>query len=278
LIVLAVVFSYLVLGILFYMGSWQLVLHPTRNANGGTGLPSEKVRLAPDGAGNPQIAGEWLAVPAGSPRSGYAVLYLRGADGQLDAADGTQIAMLRELGLNVLAFDYRGYGPSAERPHPSEDRMLADAVSAWEYLTGTRHIAPDHVLFFANGVGVSVAAQLLQHYGPGAGLIAYNADPEVRARAARDPRSKLFPFGLVFHDNFSLEPLQHTGAPKLLYTVGPLDAARIAVYKTAAEPKLTVEVPTHDAATEKTALTRFLDSNLPAATVPLLTPQVPSAK
>jgi pimeloyl-ACP methyl ester carboxylesterase len=278
LIVLALVFSYLVLGLLFYMGSWQLVLHPTRSANGGTGLLSEKVRIAPDGSGTPQIAGEWLPVSADAPRSGYAVLYLRGADGQLDAADGTQITVLHDLGLNVLAFDYRGYGTSAERPHASEDRMLADAVSAWEYLTSTRHIAPDHVLLFANGVGVSVAVQLLQHYGPGAGLIAYNADPEVRARAARDPRSKLFPFSLVFHDNFSLEGLQHAGTPKLLYTVGPLDAARTAVYKTAAEPKLTVEVPTHDAATEKATLARFLDSNFPGGAIPVLTPQVPSAK
>ena len=277
-IVLGLVCSYLALGVLFYMGSWQLVLHPTRNANGGTGLASEKIHFGPNGAGEPQLAGEWIVAPSGSTRSAYAVLYLRGSDGQLDAADGTQIAVLRDLGLNVLAFDYRGYGVSAQRPHPSEDRMEADAVSAWEYLTGTRHIALDHVLFSGSGTGVSLAVQLLQHYGPGAGLIAYNADPQVRARVAHDPRSRLFPLGVVFHDNFALDGLQHINTPKLLYTVGPVNAARQAVYQTAADPKLTVEVPTHDAATEKAALSRFLDSNLAGGAIPVLTPQMSSAK
>ena len=277
-IVLGLFCSYLALGLLFYMGSWQLVLHPTRTANGGTNLASEKIHFGPNGAGEPQLAGEWIAATVDSPRVNYAVLYLRGGDGQLDAADGTQIAMLRELGLNVLAFDYRGYGNSAQRPHPSEDRMQADAVSAWEYLTGTRHIAPDHVILFGSGTGVSLAVKLLQNYGPGGGLIAYNADPSVRARVAHDPRSHLFPLSLVFHDNFSLEGLRHVTTPKLLYTVGPVDSMRKGVYQTAADPKLTVEVPTHDAAAERAALSRFLDGNLPGAPVPVLTPQLPSAK
>ncbi|AFL88276.1 lysophospholipase [Terriglobus roseus DSM 18391] len=277
-IVLGLFCSYLALGLLFYMGSWQLVLHPTRLANGGTRLVSEKIHFGPNGAGEPQLAGEWIGVPGSSSRANFAALYLRGGDGQLDAADGTQIAMLRDLGLNVLAFDYRGYGNSAQRPHPSEDRMQADAVSAWEYLTSTRHIAPDHVILFGSGTGVSLAVKLLQNYGPGGGLIAYNADPTVRARVAHDPRSHLFPLSLVFHDNFSLEGLKHVTTPKLLYTVGQADGARKAVYQTAADPKLTVEVPTHDEAAEKAALTRFLDSNLPGASIPVLTPQVPSAK
>ncbi|SEB38374.1 serine aminopeptidase domain-containing protein [Terriglobus roseus] len=277
-IVLGLLCSYLALGLLFYMGSWQLVLHPTRTANGGTRLSSEKTHFGPNGAGDPQLAGEWLSAPASSPRADFAALYLRGGDGQLDAADGSQIAQLHDLGLNVLAFDYRGYGNSAQRPHPSEDRMQADAVSAWEYLAATRHIAPDHVILFGSGTGVSLAVKLLQNYGPGGGLIAYNADSTVRARVAHDPRSHLFPLSLVFHDNFSLDGLQHITTPKLLYTVGHADGARKAVYQTAADPKLTVEVPTHDAAAEKAALVRFLDSILPGEAFPVLTPQMPSGK
>jgi pimeloyl-ACP methyl ester carboxylesterase len=277
-VVLGLFCSYLALGLLFYMGSWQLVLHPTRTANGGTGLGSEKIRLGPNGAGEPQLSGEWIGAPSGSARADFAALYLRGGDGQLDPADGTQIAVLRDLGLNVLAFDYRGYGNSAQRPHPSEDRMEADAVSAWQYLTGTRHIAPDHVILFGSGMGVSLAVKLLQNYGPGGGLIAYNADPTVRARVAHDPRSHLFPLSLVFHDNFPLEGLRHITTPKLLYTVGPADNERRQLYQTAADPKLTVEVPTHDAAAEKAALARFLDSNLPGSAIPVLTPQMPSGK
>ena len=197
-LVVALLCGYLAMGWMVYMGSWQLVLHPTSLTHSGTGLASEHIQFGPDGSGKPQLQGEWL------PKDGsaYAVLYLRGADGQLDMADGSQIRSLHDLGLSVLAFDYRGYGESAERPHPSEDRMVADAVSAWEYLTATRHIQPDHVLVFGTGVGVSIGVQLLQHYGPGAGLIAYNADPTVEARVRADGRAKLYPFHLVFHDSF----------------------------------------------------------------------------
>lgn len=268
----AFVCAYLAMGLMIYMGSWQLVLHPTRNPNGGTGLASEKLRFGPDSSGQPQLSGEWIVANAESPRANYAVLYLRGADGQLDAGDGTQIAALRDLGVNVLAFNYRGYGDSAQRPHPSQDRMLADAVSAWEYLTGTRHIQPDHVLVFGSDIGVSIGTQLLQNYGPGAGLIAYNADPSVEARVRADARVLLYPMSVVFHDGFPLYGLKHLAAPKLLYTVGPLDKARTAVYQSAADPKLTVEVPTHDAAAEKAALARFLDSTLPGGPVPVLAP------
>lgn len=277
-VVLALVCGYFAMGLMVYLGSWQLVLHPTRLTHSGTGLATERIDFGPDGSGKPQLHGEWLAADAASPRSAYAVLYLRSADGQLDMADGSQIQSLHDLGLNVLAFDYRGYGESAARPHPSEDRMLADAISGWQYLTATRHIQPDHVLVFGTGVGVSLGVQLLQQYGPAAGLIAYNADPTIEARVKADGRAKLYPLHIVFHDTFSLEGLKHLASPKLLYTVGPLDAQRTAVYKSAADPKLTVEVPTHDATREKDALVRFLDADVTGAAVPVLTPQLPAAK
>ena len=228
-VVAALLCGYLAMGLMVYMGSWQLILHPTRLANSGTGLPAERIQFGPDGTGQPQLHGEWIA---GTTRADYAVLYLRSADGQLDMGDGSQIRSLHDLGLSVLAFDYRGYGESAARPHPSQDRMLQDAVSGWEYLTGTRHIQPDHVLVFGNGVGVSLGVQLLQHYGPGAGLIAYNADPSIVPRVRADGRARLYPLHLVFHDTFPLDGLQHLATPKLLYTVGPLDEKRAAVYKT----------------------------------------------
>ena len=142
--------------------------------------------------------------------------------------------------------------------------MQQDAEAAWAYVTGIRKIAPDHVIVFGSGVGVSLAAGLLQQHTDGAGLIGYNADPEVLQRAERDPRARLFPLRLIFHERFPLDALQSVRQPKLLYTVGAPDDARSAVYRTAADPKLTVEVPTHTAQQETAALARFLDEVAPA--------------
>jgi pimeloyl-ACP methyl ester carboxylesterase len=268
-VALALVCGYVTLGLLFYMGSWQLALRPTHDSSGGTGLPADSVRFGVNAVGVPQLAGEWLPAAPGSARGTYAVLYLRGADGQLDRGDGTQIAALHDLGLNVLAFDYRGYGRSAAAPHPTQLRMQQDAESGWSYLTGVRKIAPGHIFVFGSGIGVSLAADLLQQHADAGALIGYNADPEVLQRAQRDPRAKLFPLKLIFHERFPLDALQRLHQPKLLYTVGVPDPARSAVYRTAADPKLTVEVATHNAQQEQAALARFLDDVAPA---PVLMP------
>lgn len=263
-VAVALVCGYLTMGLLVYLSSWQLALRPTHVASGGTGLPSENVRFGADAGGVPQLAGEWLPAALGASRATYAVLYLRGADGQLDRGDGTQIATVHDLGLNVLAFDYRGYGRSAAAPHPTQQRMQQDAEAAWSYLTGVRRIAPDHVIVFGCGIGVSLAAALMQQHANAAALIGYNADPEVLQRAQRDARAKLFPLKLVFHDSFPLDALKSLHRPKLLYTVGAPDAARSAVYRNAADPKLTVEAPTDNAQQEQAALSRFLDNVAPA--------------
>ena len=269
-LVVALICGYLTLGLLFYLGSWQLALRPTHNAGAGTGLSTKRVQMGSGNSATP-LPGEWLPANTATGRGTYAVLYLRGADGQLDTADATQIAMLHDLGLNVLAFDYRGYGATPPQPHPTEKRMLQDAATAWTYLLQKQNIAPDHILVFGSGVGVSIGSQLLEQRGTAAALIGYNADPEVMARVGRDPRSKLFPLRLVFHERFPLDALERINVPKLLYTIGPLDAARDKVYKAAADPKLTVEVPSHNAQQERNALARFVDETLPA-TPSALTP------
>ncbi len=264
----ALVCSYLALCVLLYNASWQLVLHPTRNTSGGTALPTQRVQFDVDNTGKPRLSGEWYPADPGASRAQYAVLYLRGADGQLDPADGTQIAMLHGLGLNVFAFDYTGYGDSATRPHPSEKQMLSDAIDAQVYLARAYNFRePGRMILFGTGTGVSIGAQLAPQFpNTIAALIAYNADPEVLARAKADPRShnNLVPIGLLFHDTFPLDALKTLNKPKLLYTVGPTNAARTAVYRSAADPKLTVEVPTHGSAEERAAVARFLDENFPA--------------
>ena len=265
----ALVCGYITASVLFYFTSWQLVLHPTRTPSGGTALPTQRVQFDVDNTGKPRLSGEWYPADPGSRRAHQAVLYLRGADGQLDPADGTQIATLHALGLSVFAFDYTSYGSSNPHPHPSEKQMLQDAMAAETYVSRTYNFRePGQLLVFGSGTGVSIAAQLAQAYPNTAGLIGYNADPEVLSRVQSDRRSKLFPIAF-FHDRFSLDALKSLKQPKLLYTVGPVNAARSAVYRNAADPKLTVEVPTHNAEEERKAIARFLDENF------LATPSTP---
>ncbi len=75
---------------------------------------------------------------------------------------------LRETGAGLLMFDYRGYGES--KGTPSEVGTYRDAEAAYRYLTETKGIPQDRILFEGESLGCAVALEMaLRH--PGAGLI-----------------------------------------------------------------------------------------------------------
>src|SRR5437868_3074689 len=113
--VAALVCGYLTLCLLFYQGQWQLVLRPTRTSAGPTsiaGIPYELVRFDPDESATPQLTGWWIPAAAGSRYAPIIILFLPDGNGSL-VNSIPSLASLHNLGLNVFAFDYRGYGQSA---------------------------------------------------------------------------------------------------------------------------------------------------------------------
>ncbi len=275
--------AYLAMCVLFWLGSWQLALHPTHTGTAGTGLGAELIRFGPDAAGQPQLLGEFLPAVAGSAKNYTTVLYLRPGDGRLDFADASLLRLLHDLGLNVFSFDYRGMGRSGEKQHPSEPRMQQDAASAWTYLTGLRGMAPGQIVIYGAGVGASLAVHLAAEHSDAAALVLRNANADVLGTVLREPRSRFFPVRLLFHDRFPLVGLHTLVMPKLLLDVGPdnqgpEEHARQAAYRSAGDPKMLVELPKSDPATEGEALKRFLQSQTKLMPVPLLTPQLPASK
>lgn len=74
------------------------------------------------------------------------------------------------LGLDILLFDYRGYGLSEGRP--SEEGLARDARAAWRYVVGQREIPSDRVVIMGHSLGSAVAARLALSVDQGpAGLV-----------------------------------------------------------------------------------------------------------
>ncbi|WP_419806862.1 alpha/beta hydrolase [Terriglobus sp.] len=275
--------AYLLMCALFRVGSWQWVLHPTHNASPGTGLPGELVHFAPDASGTPQITGEWIPAKAAT---GGTVLYLRPGDGQLNFADAPLLTQLHNDGLNVLAFDYRGYGRSAAKPHPTEERMQQDAEAAWAYATGLRGIPANQILLYGAGVGSTLATNLAATHPQAAALVLRNATADVLGTIRREKRARMFPVALLLKDRFDLHALQQVTTPKLLWDIGsqpndPEQAARIAAYRVAADPKMTVTLPNPNPAEEAASLRRFLDDRaglLPPSSLTTTPSSVPQTK
>lgn len=59
-------------------------------------------------------------------------------------------AWFRDLGVNLFAYDYRGFGASDGTP--SEAGVYADANAAYRYLTDSLHVPPSRIILFGHSL------------------------------------------------------------------------------------------------------------------------------
>jgi uncharacterized protein len=264
--------GYLAVCLLFYQGQWQLVLHPARTSvspKSISGIPYELIRFGPDESATPQLTGWWIPSDPGGRYSQTTILFLGDGDGSLTEAIPT-LARLHNLGINVFAFDYRGYGQSAAT-HPNQQNMARDTDSALQYLKVSRHLSEQQIIPYGAGIGVSLATSLAAEHGTIPALILDSPRADLLDVARRDPRSSLVPVRLLFHERFPLAvPLSKLRTAKLLISRATTpDQA----FRAAADPKLTVELASPSAVSYNQSLSRFLDQYLSPA--PLVSSPAP---
>ncbi|RXH56096.1 alpha/beta hydrolase [Granulicella sibirica] len=276
-IVAALVCGYLTLCLLFYQGQWQLILHPQRsNSPLDTlgGLPAEPVHFDAAETGSPRLSGAYLAAAPNSKYAGYTVLYLRSGDASLSqsAPDAGNLAVLHGLGLSIFAFDYRGYGQS-DPTHPNQIRMLEDAHAALLWTENSRHVPADHLILFGHGLGASLAVQLASSDPKIPALILDSLGPDPIGTAMADPRTRALPVRALFHEDFPLGGLSGLRTPKLLISYPTPSSPIPPTYKTAADPKTTLELVSNDPGSLPQGIARFLDQSLAQAPSSLTAPQ-----
>jgi uncharacterized protein len=135
------------------------------------GLPFRDLSVA---TGDGQSLQGWW-VPAPSPAIGHVLLCHGNAGNIGDRVP--HVELLRAVGLDVLAFDYRGYGRSTGRP--SEPGLRRDAVAALEVFLAQDGVDPQRVLYLGESLGGAVALALALERPP-AGLILQSAFTSIR--------------------------------------------------------------------------------------------------
>jgi fermentation-respiration switch protein FrsA (DUF1100 family) len=203
-------------------------------------LPYERVRFT-SGDGVPLVG--W-AVPAAAPdSSGVWVLICHGNTGDVSYGGRPRYYdHLRRIGVNVLAFDYRGFGESGGAI--SEAGLYRDADAAYRYLRTARGVPPERIVIFGHSLGSAVAIELATRV-PAAGLVVEGALTSVPDRAG-----ELYPFlpvSLVAASRFaSRERIAAVRMPKLLLHATADDVIPLAhgrrLFALAAEPKRLVEL------------------------------------
>jgi uncharacterized protein len=202
-------------------------------------LPIERAQFtAEDGV---KLVG-WI-MPAADTASAFWLLVCHGNAGNLSQFDRpAHYAALRQLGVNLFAFDYRGYGESGGSP--SEHGLYRDADASYRYLREELGVPPERIILFGHSLGSAVAIDLASRT-PVAGLIVEGGLISVVQRG-----QELYPFipvRWIARTRFSsIDKIAQVTAPKLFLhavqdEVIPLSHGR-RLFQAAAEPKTLVEL------------------------------------
>lgn len=167
----------------------QLVYHPGERRvvlpDSALGITPRVVHFA-SGDGTALVG--WLVFASGADSAtGAWLIDCHGNAGNISSYGRPKwAAWMRQQGLNVFAFDYRGFGESGGTPH--EKGLYRDAEAAYRYLVDSLGVAPERIVIYGHSLGSGVATHLASRV-PAAGLIVEGA-----FTAAADRGQELYPW------------------------------------------------------------------------------------
>ena len=148
--------------LLIWVGQRHLIYFPDADvpSPGAVGLSGvETVTMA--GADGITLHGWYLA----SPGASFTVIVFNGNAGNR-AYRAPLAAALRDRRVNVLLFDYRGFGGTAGIP--TQQGVEADARAVRTYLLSRRDVGADGLVYFGESLGSAVATALATEHPPAA--------------------------------------------------------------------------------------------------------------
>ena len=164
-------------------------------------------------------------------------LWFHGNAGNISHRLENLLLVHQRLGVNVLLFDYRGYGRSSGRP--SEKGTYRDAEAALKYLRSRPDIDSRKIVFFGRSVGCAVAVELATRHEP------YGLILESPFTSLADMAKRAFPFlpvGFLVRGKYdSVSRINHISAPLLVLhgdrdDIVPIELGR-RLFEAADEPK-----------------------------------------
>jgi fermentation-respiration switch protein FrsA (DUF1100 family) len=194
-------------------------------------------------AADSTLLSAWVIPAANAVPDAPWVLISHGNYGNIGYGGRPQFyAWFRDLGVNLLAYDYRGFGESEGMP--SEAGVYADAEAAYRYLTDSLGVPPSRIVLFGHSLGTGVTIELARRVAA-AGLIVEDAYTSVAERGQEV--FPLLPVKLIARSRFaSIEKVGSLRLPKLFLHARndrtiPIEHGR-RVFAAASEPKQWVEL------------------------------------
>ncbi len=141
---------------------WRVIFRPTaaiRSTPAAYDVDYESVSFPTDDGET--LHGWFLPAPTSEADTpGATILWFHGNGGNVGAQAHDVAWLHRRLQVNVLVFDYRGYGRSTGRP--TEPGVYRDARAALAYLSSRKDVAADRIVYLGRSLGAAIAVELAQ--------------------------------------------------------------------------------------------------------------------
>lgn len=115
----------------------------------GNNIPDSLLQEVSFSSQGNNLYGYWIA--SNGKRPGITMLYFHGNKHNIDEY-WDRVMLLHRLGVNLLIFDYRGYGKS-QGNSGSESGLYADSRAAFEYLKTRKEYNADSLLIYGYSLG-----------------------------------------------------------------------------------------------------------------------------
>jgi fermentation-respiration switch protein FrsA (DUF1100 family) len=240
-------------GVLLYYGArWferSVVFHPERYSEGVRWkLPQGGEDVWFKGASGERLHGWYVRAQGVDAERAATVIYFHGNGGNIGLV-GWLGEALSSRGLNVLLFDYRGYGRS-EGSVADERALYEDADAAYDYLVRERKARPEQIVLYGQSLGTTVAVDLAARKPCGAVIL------ESGLSSASDMAAIVLPWVPAWMHRYgrnhfeSAKKLEQVSAPVLI-AHGERDRTipveqGYKLYSAAREPKRLVIIPEAD--------------------------------
>ncbi len=179
-VLLVILLTWCALAVYLYIRQPALLYYPD--------VPTRAIEITPAAIGlefeditfitEDNVALHGWYIPSSSARA--TLLFCHGNAGNISHRLES-IQLFNELGLNVLIFDYRGYGKSDGSP--SEKGTYQDAQAAWQFLISEKQQAPNEIIVFGRSLGAAIATDLAGRTQPAAVILesAFTSVPDIGA-------------------------------------------------------------------------------------------------
>jgi hypothetical protein len=189
------------------------------------------------------LSGWFVPAPGTSPR--VTVLVFNGNAGNR-AHRGPLAAALHRHGLQVLLFDYRGYGGNPGTP--TKRGLSADSRAARAYLAGRPDVDRSRIVYFGESLGTAVAVDLAVEHPPAALVL---RSPFTSIADVGRHHYPFLPVRLLLLDRFAaIDQIQRIRAPLLVIAGGHDRIVPVAnsrrLYDAAVAPKTLLVLPDAD--------------------------------